>query len=138
VAEELENCHWIFQSENAILLVMKQIEKITIQELQNMADKMFGNLVKAVVDVEKEILVVDAEMHADEEQYLLEKGSKQENLWGINLYPEKTGEDFIEFDSMINLRPSQNNRTRGVNDEKVQERIISIVKVKIDSGSSSE
>ena len=138
MAEELENCHWIFQSENAILLVMKQIEKITIQELQNMADKMFGNLVKAVVDVEKEILVVDAEMHADEEQYLLEKGSKQENLWGINLYPEKTGEDFIEFDSMINLRPSQNNRTRGVNDEKVQERIISIVKVKIDSGSSSE
>ncbi|MFA5158615.1 MAG: DUF5674 family protein [Patescibacteria group bacterium] len=110
---------------------MKQIEKITFQELQNMADKMFGNLVKAVVDVEKEILVVDAEMHADEEEYLLKKGSKQENIWGINLYPKKTGDDFIEFDSMINLRPSQNNRSRGVDDKKVRKKITEIVFSKI-------
>lgn len=92
-----------------------------------MSQKMFEGLVKAVVDVKKEIMVVDADLHADEEKFLLEDGSKQENLWGINLYPNLDGEDFIEFDSMINLRPYQNNRSRGVEDPKIQKRIISIV-----------
>lgn len=107
---------------------MKIVEKkITLAELKNMAEKMFGNLVKAVVDTEKEIMAVDAELHADEEANLLENGSKQADLWGINLYPEMPGEDFVEFDSMINLRPSQNNRSRGIDDPKIQERIINIV-----------
>ncbi|MFA5777587.1 MAG: DUF5674 family protein [Parcubacteria group bacterium] len=107
---------------------MKIIDKeITIQELKEMAEKMFGNLVKAVVDVEKEIMAVDAELHADEEAFLLENGSKQENLWGINLYPEISGDDFVEFNSMINLRPAQGNRSRGIDDVKIQEKIKSIV-----------
>ncbi|RLD78437.1 MAG: hypothetical protein DRJ10_10335 [Bacteroidetes bacterium] len=93
-----------------------------------MAETMFGELVKAVVDIEKELLVVDAELHADEEKELLERGSKQENLWGINLYPDDFGEDdFIEFDSMINLRPSWGNRSRGVDDVEIQAKIVLIV-----------
>lgn len=106
-------------------------DKITISELKKMAEKMFGNLVKAVVNVEKEILVVDAELHSDQEALLLEKGSKQSDLWGINLYPDKRGDEFVEFDSVINLRPSQNNRSRGVNDPKIREKIIQIVNSKI-------
>jgi len=107
---------------------MKIIEKeITVQELKEMAEKMFGNLVKAVVDIEKEIMAVDAELHADEEAFLLENGSKQENLWGINLYPELSGDDFVEFDSMINLRPAQRNRSRGIDNVKIQEKIKLIV-----------
>ena len=104
-------------------------EKISIEELKKMAPKMFSNLVKAVVDVEKEIMVVDAGMHADEEQLLLdEEGSLQENLWGINIYPEKfSAENWIVFDSMINLRPSFGNRTRGVDDPRMQERIRNVV-----------
>jgi len=102
-------------------------EKISLSELDEMSAKMFGNLVKAVVDTEKGIMAIDAELHADEEALLLENGSEQKNLWGINLYPEMTGDDFIEFDSMINLRPSQNNRSRGVEDEKIQEKIRQIV-----------
>ena len=102
-------------------------QEITIKELRAMAEKMFGNLVKAVVDIEKELLAVDAELHADEEAYLLENGSEQKNLWGINLYPELTGDDFIEFDSMINLRPAQGNLIRGVADKKIQQRIREIV-----------
>jgi len=80
-----------------------------------------------VLDIEQEIMFVDAEMHADEEMQLLENGSKQDNLWGINLYPEETGDDFIEFDSMINVRPRQNNRSRSVESEELQEKIRSIV-----------
>ncbi len=107
---------------------MKIIKKrITVPELSKMAEKMFGNLIKAVVDVQKEIMAVDAPMHADQEAELIKLGSKQENLWGINLYPEKLNEEFIEYDSMINLRPSQNNRGRGVDNPKIRQKIVQIV-----------
>lgn len=103
--------------------------KINQAELKEMFQKMFAGLVKAVVDIEKEVMIVDADLHADEEKVLLEDGSKQENLWGINLYPDLIGtNDFIEFDSMINIRPSQNNRSRGVENEEIQKNIREIVK----------
>jgi hypothetical protein len=102
-------------------------DKITIDELKEMSEKMFGSLVKAVVDVEKEIMAVDADLHADQEKLLLENDSKQENLWGINLYPEFSGDDFVEFDSMINLRPSQKNRSRGVEDADIRKKLVEIV-----------
>lgn len=110
---------------------MKLIDRdhiIIIKELKDMAENLYGDLVKAVVDIEREIMVIDADLHADEEKELLDKGSKQKNLWGINLYPDLYGkEDFVEFDSMINLRPSQNNMTRGVGDDKTRKKIIEIV-----------
>ena len=107
---------------------MKIINKqIRVGELKKMADQMFGDLVKAVVDTRKKIMAVDAELHADEEAYLIENGSEQKNLWGINFYPEFYGSnDFIEFNSMINLRPSQNNRSRGVESPEIREKIIKI------------
>jgi len=102
-------------------------DKITIGELEQMAGNMFEELVKAVVDVEKEIMAVDAGMHVDEERLLLENSSRQQNLWGINIYPQKNGDDMIEFDSMINLRPSQGNRSHGVESPEIQQKIIKIV-----------
>ena len=102
-------------------------DTISVKELKAMTEKMFGGLVKAVIDIKKEIMIIDAPMHADLESELINNGSKQENLWGINLYPEKSGAEFIEFDSMINLKPSQNNRSRGIDDPKIREKIIKIV-----------
>jgi len=102
-------------------------DEISIAELSKMSEKMFGNLVKAVVDVEKEIMAVDAGLHADEEALLLANGSEQKNLWGINIYPDVKGEDQIEFDSMINLRPSQGNRSRGVDEQAIREKIKIVV-----------
>jgi len=107
---------------------MKQVTKITVAELTAMAEKMYGDMVKGVVDVEKKLLVIDAEMHVDEEQYLLEHGSAQGNLWGINLYPAKLGSDeFIEFDSMVNIRPSQNNRSRRVESPQIRAAIQELI-----------
>lgn len=106
--------------------IIHKEDKISISELKLMAEGRFGDLVKAVVDVERELMAVDAELHADEEKELLEDGSVQEHLWGINLYPDDT-DDFIEFDSMINLRPSWGNRSRGIDDENIRLRIIKIV-----------
>ena len=107
---------------------MKLVETIDLAELEEMAENMYGDLVKAVVDVEKRVMVVDAGLHVDEEQLLLEAGSSQGDLWGINLYPDSFGEDdFVEFDSMINIRPAQGNRSRSVDDDATRELILEIV-----------
>ena len=102
-------------------------EKISLDVLKQVAQERFGDLVKAVVDVEKGIMAIGGELHSDEEAMLLSVGSKQENLWGINLYPEMGGADFVEFDSMINIRPRQNNRSRGVEDMVIREKILQVV-----------
>jgi hypothetical protein len=112
---------------------MKNVDKITIAELSVMAENMYEPLVKGVVDISRRMLVVGAGLHSDEELFLLEQGSKQSNLWGINLWPESYGTDeFVEFDSMINLRPSQNNRSRGVEDAGTRQKILEIVLEKVD------
>lgn len=100
---------------------------ISLPDLKVMAESRFGNLVKAVIDVERKIMALDGELHADEEALLLENGSRQENLWGINLYPEMEGPDRVEFDSVINIRPSQGNLSRGVDDHAIREKIVTIV-----------
>jgi hypothetical protein len=102
-------------------------KKATLIQLQKLAGERFGDMVKAVVDVERKIMAVDGELHADEEALLLEDGSCQKDLWGINLYPDLSGPDWLEYDSMINLRPSQGNRSRGVDDPAVKELIRQVV-----------
>ena len=111
---------------------MKEVGIITLSELNDMAASMYGDMVKAVVDVERGILIVDSELHVDQEQVLLEQGSNQKDLWGINIYPQKYGSDgFIEFDSMINIRPRQQNMSRGVENEEIKKCIIDLVLRKV-------
>ena len=99
---------------------------ISIEELKVVADQLYGDMVKAVADVRNGLIAIDAELHSDLEQILLENGSNQEDLWGFNIYPEMEGEDFIEFDSLINIRPRQNNRSRYVESEEIREKISGI------------
>ncbi len=105
-------------------------DNLTLEELRKMG-QMFGNMVKAVVDVGRELIALNAELHSDLEALLLKDGSEQRDLWGINLYPDLLGEDFIEFDSMINMRPSQGNRSRGVEDTQIRRKIAEIVAKRI-------
>mgnify|MGYP007057165909 CR=1 FL=1 len=108
-----------------LAMEIKIIEKpIQEAEVKLIAESQFGNMVKFVVDVEREIIAMGGDLHADEEAVLIEKGSKQQNLWGINYYFEG---DKVEFDSMINLRPSVGNMSRGVEDAGIQEKIRKIV-----------
>ena len=109
------------------MLIVTPENKISLSELREMSKRMFGNLVKAVVDMEKEVMAIDGELHADEQALLLEQGSKQQDIWGINLYSDKTGDDFVEFDSVINIRPLQKNRSRGVENEEIRKKILEIV-----------
>ena len=84
-------------------------------------------MIRAVVDVKQGIIGIDAELHADIEKELLSQGSLQADLWGINLYPEMEGDDFIEFDSLINIRPYQGNRSHDVQDPAIRKQIVDIV-----------
>jgi hypothetical protein len=100
---------------------------ITRERLKTAAEQLYGDMVKAVVDIEKGIMALGGELHADEEAFLLQQNSLQENLWGINLYPERELPDMIEFDSMINIRPRQNNRSRSVEDAATRQKIVAVV-----------
>ncbi|MBD3161269.1 MAG: hypothetical protein GF346_03640 [Candidatus Eisenbacteria bacterium] len=103
-------------------------DPIRIEELRRMAAARFGDLVKGVVDLERRILLVDADLQADQQAELLQGGSRQADLWGINLYPDHPESDWIEFDSMINLRPSSGDASRGVDDPAIRARIVALVR----------
>lgn len=100
---------------------------ISRAELKEYAANTFGDMIKCVADVDKGLLAIDADLHADLERLLLENGSQQTSLWGFNLYPDETGDDFIEYDSLINIRSWQGNPVRDVLDQEVRGKIENIV-----------
>ena len=103
-------------------------KKVSRDELNKMDSGYFEDMIKAVVDIEKRIIGVDAELHADIEGALIDEGSEQRNLWGINfLTDEDDIEEFVEFDSLINIRPKQNNRSRYVEDENIRNKVLEVV-----------
>lgn len=109
---------------------MRQVaapDTISLEEIRTLAQARFGDMIKGVVDLERGILLLDADLHADQEASLLADGSTQASLWGINLYPDVAGDDWLEFDSMINLRPSVGNRSRGVDDPATRAAIADLV-----------
>ena len=98
---------------------------ITRAELKEIAKERFGDLVKAVVDISQETMAVGGELHVDMQSLLVEQeNSKGADTWGINIYPETMGEGFIEFDSMVNLKPALGNRTRNIEDDEIRKKII--------------
>lgn len=110
------------------LVVVTADNPIARADLQPRAEQTYGDMVKAVVDLKRQVMVLGTEMHADAEQYLLEDGSQQADLWGINIYPQESDiTESIEFDSMINIRPGQNNRSRYVEDPAIRNHILEVV-----------
>jgi len=102
-------------------------DPVAIDEVRRLAAGRFGDMVKGVVDLERRVMLLDADLHADQEAALLAEGSAQRDLWGINLYPDVDGPDWLEFDAMINLRPSFGNRSHGVDDGGTQDAIRTLV-----------
>ena len=122
-----------FSSEKPLSLsIMTEMQilqhPISRNELQCLATDLFGDMIKCVADIKTGLLAVNAELHCDLERMLLENGSSQADLWGFNLYPDEKGDDFIEFDSVINIRAWQNNPSRDVCDPAVRDSIKKIVK----------
>ena len=100
---------------------------ISMADLKTLAQERFGNMVKGVVDLEKGIMAVGGELHADEEAVLLEQGSKQIDLWGFNININQPRDSWLEFNSMINIRPAQNNLSRDIQSEEIKATIAQAV-----------
>ena len=108
-------------------------ESVSRAELQLLAENSLGDYVKAVVDVDRGLMAIDGDLHADEERLLLEDGSEQTSLWGINLYPGREGERMVEYDSMINVRPYHGNRSRGIDSPETRARVAAAVRSLVNS-----
>ena len=102
-------------------------EKISLDALKEIAKEQYGDMVKAAVDVARETVALGGELHSDANEKLLEAGSEQKNIWGINIYPDRPKSDWIEFTSLINIRPSASNRSMIIQDKALQQRITDII-----------
>lgn len=100
---------------------------IPLSRVREAAAHSFGDMVKAVVDLRRRVMVLGGEMHADGERLLLDDGSKQEDLWGLNMYPDRLGDEFIEYTSLINIRPRQNNRSHEIQDEAIRAQVKAVI-----------
>ena len=87
----------------------------------------FKKMVKAVIDVENRIIAIDAELHADLEEMLIENGSRQNALWGINLYLENEKDDWLACTALINIRPALGNDGMEIKNETIKKKIAEIV-----------
>ncbi|MDP4000880.1 MAG: DUF5674 family protein [bacterium] len=101
--------------------------RISQEELRQAAAESFVTMVKAVVDVEKAVVALGGELHADAEAQLLESGSNQADLWGINIHPDQPRDGRIEYISLINIRPSKGNKSMEVEDQVIRDKIKEIV-----------
>ena len=97
--------------------------RIDPKELARLTSTFFEDMVKYVVDIERDVAAVGGELHADAEEILLAGGSQQTDLWGANYYPGRGVEGCIEYTSLINIRPAQGNRSMLVEDSDVRRRI---------------
>jgi len=104
----------------SIVVVRDRIEETLLRDLVAL---FFEDMVKYVVDIEREVAAVGGELQADAELVLLEGGSRQEDLWGANYYPGRGAEECIEYTSLINIRPAQNNRSMVIEDEVVKGKV---------------
>jgi len=102
-------------------------KKITEPELREIAKDFYGEMVKGVVDIEREIIAMGGEYHIDAEAVLIESGSKQQNVWGFNWYFDKTGDERIEYISLINIRPRQGNRVMEVQDLSLRDKMKKVI-----------
>ena len=126
-------CKIVWAIQSTLLSLQKRTgmqilqEPVSREDLKIIARNTFGDMVKCVADVRQGILAIDANLHADLETALLENGSAQQDLWGFNLWVEEEGEDFIEYDSLINIRSWQGNPSRDVLNPQVRKAIADIV-----------
>lgn len=95
-------------------------EPINKKMLEALAKEWHFSLVKGVVDIERGYIALGGEWHMDANNRLIEEGSRQEHLWGFNIYPKEHGNAAIEYISLINIRPAQGNRSMEVASEEVR------------------
>lgn len=102
-------------------------DKITKKELEELAKEFYVEMVKGMADIEKGIIALGGEWHMDANEVLIEDGSRQENLWGFNIYLNKPEEEMLEYNSLVNIRPKQGNRSMEIKNKEIKNKIFKIV-----------
>jgi hypothetical protein len=102
-------------------------EKIDKEYLKKFLDNPFKEMIKFVVDIEKEIIALGGELHSDAEEILTKNGSDNRNLWGGNLYPSGEKNNQIEYTSLINIRPSQDNPSMEIQSQEIKTKVDQII-----------
>jgi hypothetical protein len=103
-------------------------QRVTDKEVQEMLEEL-ETYIKLAIDVERGILAGGGEYHADCEEALLEDGSRQEDLWGADWYPESKK---VEFIALINIRPHQGNRGMEIEDPNLRAKVEAIIRRLLD------
>jgi len=95
--------------------------------LQALTAYWFGDMVKLVIDIDRCVVAIGGELHADAEALLLERGSLQSSLWGANYMPGAGPDRCLELTALINIRPGQGNRSMVVQDPEIAGKMRAIV-----------
>jgi hypothetical protein len=103
-------------------------QKLSPSEVKSFLGQPYDQMIKFVIDIERNILAMGGELHADAEKILLEDGSSQQNLWGGNFYPLRPPAKQIEYTSLINIRPSQGNLSLEQKDQNIRTKMFAIIK----------
>ena len=106
-------------------------QSISSKELKDLAKEYYGDLIKGVVDIKREVVALGGEMHSDAEEVLLKNGSKQSDLWGFNILLDKGKDECLIYESFINIRPRDNNKDLEVKDLKIREQMKRIILKKV-------
>lgn len=102
-------------------------QKISRERLVELAAQNYGELIKGVVDIHRRVIALGGELHADAEMVLLQDGSRQQDLWGFNVYPQKPQDARLEYTSFINIRPSLGNRSMEIQDVRLKEQMKDVI-----------
>lgn len=97
-------------------MIITKSEPFTYDEIEKLRER-FGEYIKTVIDIHRNICSAGCDRHVESEQMLLETGSKQRNLWGggVDVATKTT-----DCNSFINIRPSQNNTSNEIQDSRVR------------------
>ncbi len=107
------------------ILIVRDL--VSEQTLTTLARAWHGTLVKGVADVERGIIALGGDWHMDANIVLIADGSRQENVWGFNIYPKERGDSALEYISLINIRPAQGNKAMELADETLRAKIREII-----------
>lgn len=102
-------------------------KKISHSQLKSLCDQWFGEMAKVVVDIERRVIGIGGELHADAEALLIQDGSNQKNIWGANYYPKFGPKDRIEYTALINVRPRQNNPSMEIIDDRIKIKLKEVI-----------
>jgi hypothetical protein len=119
------------QEAPGIVVVDRRIDPV---ELRRIVALYFGDMVKIVIDVRRRVAAVGGELHADAEQVLLAQGSAQADLWGANYFPGRGPDRCLEYTALINIRPSQGNRSMEIQDAETRRAVREITLALIGRG----